>query len=61
MRHGDKIRHGNPCSNARLNCQKSAEAIAGRLSMTSAEGPNVRRSQKLAVLDGYAKKAENLT
>ncbi len=43
MRHGDKIRHGNPCSNARLNCQKSAEAIAGRLSMTSAEGPNVRR------------------
>jgi hypothetical protein len=29
--------------------------------MRSSEGPNVRRSQKFAVLDGYAKKAENLT
>ena len=28
--------------------------------MTSAEGTNVRKSQKFAVLDGYAKKAENI-
>jgi hypothetical protein len=42
-----------------LNCQKSAEVIVGR--KLSAEGLNVRRSQKFAVLDGYTKKAENLT
>jgi len=54
-----EMRYDNPCSNVRLNCQKSAEAILGWQSGMPTEGPNVRSFWKFEVPDGYATKAEN--
>ena len=49
----------NPCSDAGLNCQKSAEAIVPRAVMNAKGRAERKLSSKLEGLVGDMKKAEN--